>query len=302
MQKQLNLMRYYPVYFGLSLLVIVPGLASLLVYGLKPGIDFTGGTLVALTPPNGIELTQSLVEAALPEGIQLDRIDQDGALYTIRTSHMTPEQSDMFQYTLASSSGLLEASDSGVLAESRFESIGPTLGKELLQKTLVSILLASTAILLYVASRFSELKYGVSAVIAMFHDTFILLGVFSLLGHFAGIEVDTLFVTAVLTTLSFSVHDTIVVYDRIREQLASSRKQSFEHVVNESVVQTLSRSINNSMTIIFMLLALWLLGGETIKWFVFALLIGTIAGTYSSTFTAAPILLVWERYVKKKRH
>jgi len=135
--------------------------------------------------------------------------------------------------------------------------------------------------------------------LAMFHDTFVMLGVFSLLGHFLGVEVDTLFVTAMLTILSFSVHDTVVVYDKIRDSQKRFPKANFVDLVDKAVTETLPRSINNSMTIIFMLVALWLLGGESIKWFAFALLIGTISGTYSSTFTAAPLLVIWKNLKKK---
>ncbi|NIT03420.1 protein translocase subunit SecF, partial [Candidatus Saccharibacteria bacterium] len=146
-----------------------------------------------------------------------------------------------------------------------------------------------------------DLKFGACAILAMFHDSFILLGSFSLLGHFFGVEVDTLFVTAVLTILSFSVHDTVVVYDRIRESQRRLPDTPLVDLVNKAVTETLSRSINNSLTIIFMLIALLLLGGVTIRWFVAALLIGTIAGTYSSTFTAAPLLVIWEQLVQRKK-
>ena len=135
---------------------------------------------------------------------------------------------------------------------------------------------------------------------AMFHDSFVLLGTFSLLGHFKGVEIDTLFVTAVLTILSFSVHDTVVVYDRIRESRKRFPGVDFEDLVDKAVTETLSRSVNNSMTIILMLIALYLLGGTTTKWFVLALLVGTVSGTYSSTFTAAPLLVVWEGLKRKK--
>jgi len=185
--------------------------------------------------------------------------------------------------------------------ESKFETLGPTLGKELLVKTLIAMLLSAGGITLYVAYRFSELKYGVCAVLAMFHDTFVLFGVFSLLGHFMGVEVDVLFVTAVLTILSFSVHDTIVVYDRIRELRHAQRGMRYEDLVDLAVTETLSRSMNNSMTIIFMLFVLWLFGGSSMQWFVFALLIGTVTGTYSSTFAAAPLLVVWDEMAKKRR-
>ena len=181
----------------------------------------------------------------------------------------------------------------GEITELRYETVGPLLGQELLTKTVVGIVLAAGFIMVYVAWRFKDKRYGICAILAMFHDTFIVLGIFSLLGHFAGVEVDTLFVTAVLTVLSFSVHDTVVVYDRIRELTKQFPRDPFEDVVNRAVADTVTRSVNNSLTIIFMLLALLLLGGETIKWFVVALLVGTIAGTYSSTFTAAPLLVVW---------
>jgi preprotein translocase subunit SecF len=135
----------------------------------------------------------------------------------------------------------------------------------------------------------------------MLHDSLVLLGTFSLLGHFMGVEVDTLFVTALLTILSFSVHDTIVVYDRIRELKKKHGYLEFEDIVNRAVVETMGRSINNSLTIIFMLLAMYLLGGDTTRWFIFALLVGTISGTYSSTFTAAPLLILWEKILSRRR-
>jgi preprotein translocase subunit SecF len=185
--------------------------------------------------------------------------------------------------------------------EVRFETVGPTLGRELLIKTLVAILLAAGTILGYVAWAFKKAKFGACAIIAMFHDSLVMLGIFSLLGHFYGVEVDTLFVTAVLTILSFSVHDTVVVYDRIRESQKRHPGANFVDLVNKAITETLARSLNNSMTIIFMLLALYLLGGETIKWFVFALLIGTISGTYSSTFTAVPLLVLWDQLEKRRR-
>lgn len=184
--------------------------------------------------------------------------------------------------------------------ELRFDTVGPTLGEELIRKTILGIVLASSFILLYVWKQFKEPMFGVCAILAMFHDSLVLLGIFSLLGHFVGVEIDTLFVTAVLTILSFSVHDTVVVYDRIRESQKRFPSVPFEDLADKAVTETLSRSVNNSMTIIFMLIALYLLGGSTTKWFVFALLIGTVSGTYSSTFTAAPLLVVWEQLGKRK--
>jgi preprotein translocase subunit SecF len=181
------------------------------------------------------------------------------------------------------------------VTELRFESVGPTLGRELLNKTITAVILAAVLITAYVARQFKEIKYGVCAVAAMLHDTIILLGAFSLLGWWLGVEVDVLFVTALLTTLSFSVHDTIVVYDRIREIKDKHPRIEYLTVVDTAVLQTLGRSLNNSLTIILMLVALAVMGGDTIRWFAVALLIGAVVGTYSSTFVAAPLLLVWEK-------
>ena len=182
-----------------------------------------------------------------------------------------------------------------------FETIGAALGKETIKKTLYALAISSIMLLLYISFAFKQLKYGVCAVIAMLHDSLILLGSFSLLGHFFGVEIDLLFVTAVLTILSFSTHDTIVVYDRIRELSHKNKGVDYVSLINQAVTETMVRSLNNSLTIIFMLIALFLIGGETTKFFSLALLIGTITGTYSSTFTAAPLLVVWDRIFTKKK-
>lgn len=279
-------MQYRSFYFGLSLLIIVPGIAAMGLWGFKPAIDFTGGSLAEVK----VETDETRIrEVAGEEGIALSSVQtsKDGVL--LRMEVIDQQTWDGFKGKL------------GSVEERRFETVGPTLGKELLMKTVTAIALAAGLILLYIAYRFRSMKFGICAVTAMLHDTLVLLGSFSLLGHFYSVEVDTLFVTALLTILSFSVHDTIVVYDRIRETKKFNPKLGFEDVVNQAVTTTLSRSINNSMTIIFMLLALFLLGGVTIRWFVLALLIGTVSGTYSSTFTAAPLLVVWERLSSRMR-
>jgi preprotein translocase subunit SecF len=183
----------------------------------------------------------------------------------------------------------------GKVIEIRYEQVGPTLGKELLQKTFIAAILAIAAILLYVAWAFKSIRYGVSAILALLHDVLVVVSVFAILGKWQGVEVDSLFVTAILTTMSFSVHDTIVVFDRIRESQKRSSGAVFGQVVNQALTETMGRSLNNSLTIIFMLLALVLLGGETIRWFAMALLVGTITGTYSSPFVATPFLYTWHQ-------
>lgn len=304
MSRPINFMKLMPLYFLLSALVIIPGLISLLRFGLQPAIDFSGGSLFEFRIDDRYGLSEEEIWEAEPEGVELSTVQSAGENdYIVRSKPMTSEQKEAFRTNLAQLATGEEtvATPAAVIDELRFETVGPTLGRELLNKTLVSVFLAAGVILMYMAYRFKELKFGITGVMAMFHDSLILLGIFSILGYLYGVEVDTLFVTAVLTTLSFSVHDTIVVYDRIRESLRRYPGANFTDIVNQSVGETLARSINNSMTIIFMLLALWLMGGETTRWFVFALLIGTIAGTYSSTFTAAPLLVLWERLWGKKK-
>ena len=209
----------------------------------------------------------------------------------MKTSPMSQEEIDSIVVEVKGDNPNIQVAD--------FETVGPALGQETLRKTLTAIGLAALVILIYVSFTFKELKFGVCAILAMLHDTFILVGSASLLGHLTGFQVDLLFVTAVLTILSFSVHDTIVVFDRIRELSRHRLHSSTTDMVNQAVTDTIIRSLNNSLTIIFVLLAMVLMGGGTIKDFALALLIGTVLGTYSSTFTAAPLLLVWERLFSK---
>lgn len=287
MPNKLNILRpmkYWWLYFLLSLAVIIPGSYSLIVHGLKPSIDFTGGTTIVWDLPT---TESALRESALANNIEILELSQNQNVWTISTGPLDKPSYSAFK-----------ASFEGV-QELTYDSVGPSLGGELIKKTVTAILLASTLILLYVAYRFQNIKFGVSAILAMLHDSLVLLGIFSLLGFYLNIKVDTLFVTALLTILSFSVHDTIVVYDRIRELKKKYGYLDFQEIVNRAVVETMGRSINNSLTIIFMLLSMYLLGGESTKWFIFALLVGTISGTYSSTFTAAPLLIVWDKLSKR---
>ena len=283
----INFMKWKWLYFALSLVVIIPGVISLIFFGFKQSIDFTGGTIlqVMVTPKENQVLNEDAMKQSVGDTLQLDEVRINKNLVTLRAKPIDIIQKEKAVTALQSTFKNVE--------EVSFETVGPTLGKELLTKTLIAMLLSAGGITLYVAYRFSELKYGVCAVLAMLHDSLVLLGIFSLFGKFLGVQVDTLFVTAVLTILSFSVHDTIVVYDRIRELRKKSMGLSYVDVINTAVTETMSRSINNSMAIIFMLFVLWLLGGDSMKWFALALLIGTITGTYSSTFTAAPLLVVW---------
>lgn len=285
-------MKYYWLYFLISLSVIIPGVYSLIRFGLNPAIDFTGGSTIVWTVTK--ELSDEDLRAALDSvGAELRDQKRSGTTLTLAT---TPLESSAYTALRADT----RIQNAGI-TELTYETVGPSLGAELIEKTVFGISLSALLIMLYVAYRFKSIRYGVSAILAMFHDSLVLVGTFSLLGHYAGVEVDTLFVTALLTILSFSVHDTIVVYDRIRELKKHYSYLSFYEIVNRSVVETMGRSLNNSLTIIFMLLAMYLLGGDSIRWFIFALLIGTISGTYSSTFTAAPLLILWDKLANRKK-
>jgi preprotein translocase subunit SecF len=193
-------------------------------------------------------------------------------------------------------------------AELRRETIGPTIGAELLRKAVIALLVAAVTIVFYIAWAFrkvpsptSSWRFGLSAIVALLHDVLIVVGLFSILGHFFAVEVDALFVTALLTVIGFSVHDTIVVFDRIRENLTRGVSTSFSEVANHSIIQTLSRSLNTSVTVVFVLLAVLLFGGASIRWFVVALLVGIIAGTYSSIFNATPVLVMWHEWSNRRK-
>jgi len=192
--------------------------------------------------------------------------------------------------------------------EQEFETIGPVIGQETALNALKAILFASVLIVLYITWSFrqvpkpaSSFRFGICAIIALIHDVLVVLGVFAVLGHFLGVEIDSLFVTAILTVIGFSVHDTIVVFDRIRENLKRLGSSNFAQTANDSVIQTIDRSLNTSLTVFLVLLALLLFGGESIRWFVVALLIGIISGTYSSVFTASPLLVLWQEISDKRR-
>lgn len=289
----MNWMKYKWFYFLISGLVLIPGFYSLFKWGLRPSIDFTGGTILEYKFSQNLE-KEKLKEIFSSQEVEIYSFQETSyGSYLLRLPPIDNQKKIEIEKKIKEN---LKVEPE----ELRFETVGPILGKELLRKTIIAIFLASAFILFYVAWRFKDKKFGICAILAMFHDTFVLLGSFSLLGHFLKVEVDTLFVTALLTTLSFSVHDTVVVYDRIRESQKIFSKVPFEKLVDKAITETLARSLNNSLTIIFMLTALFLLGGETIRWFVVALLIGTISGTYSSTFTAAPLLVVWDKIKIRK--
>jgi len=287
----IDFLKYKKIYLVISCLFLIPGVISLIINGLKLSIDFTGGTLAEYKferQTNIEDIQQSLSDTDTnPINIQ----GQDDT-YILKFGPLDSGKAIQIKKELAQISG-------NEPQELRFETLGPSIGKELLQKTLFGLLLATILILLYIAYAFKDLKFGICATLATLHDSVIILGLFSIFGVIWHVEIDALFVTALLTILSFSVHDTIVVFDRIRENSKISKAPTSPTIINQALNETIVRSLNNSLTIIFMLSALLIFGGETIRWFVVALLVGTISGTYSSPFVATPLLLLWDRLFKK---
>lgn len=312
-------MKYKLVYLIISAAVIIPGLISLLTEGLKPSIDFTGGSVLELkigvareaspsaplpsAPPANPprpgqaawtkEFVKPIRDFLAREKIDADVKETAGGI-TFRTQEIDERRKNEI---LAQISAKIVP-----VTESRFETLGPLLGRELLYKTLTGVTLAALLIAVYIIYQFKDLAFGLCATLATVHDSLVVLGVFSLLGKFYRVEVDILFVTAVLTVLSFSVHDTIVVYDRIREKMsrlgvtfARLNGPELEKIIDGATNETLGRSLNNSLTVIFMLTALFVLGGASIHWFALALLVGTVSGTYSSPFVAGPLLVVFKK-------
>jgi len=281
------------LYFGISLLVIIPGMIALLVWGMPLAIDFKGGSLLDIRFGTGTVPQTSQVTALYAENGFSDSIVQtsgtDGLI--IRSLDMTDAQRNQLVAEMESRFGV-------TITVQRFESVGPSVGQEVAKRAAGAVGLAALGILIYITYAFrgvsNAYRYGVSAIIAMLHDVAVVVGVEAILAHFLKWEVDSLFLTALLTVIGFSVHDTIVVFDRIRENLNIYRRLPYETVVNHSIVQTLVRSINTQLTVMLTLLTLALFGGITIRHFVVTLLVGVFSGTYSSIFNASPILVVWE--------
>jgi preprotein translocase SecF subunit len=359
------------IFLLVSILIIIPGLIAILTGGLKPGIDFTGGTRLTVAPiqqdaspqqfrdaltsvghgealiksgsiGEGTNITNTITMdipgiAELPDVERADERseiaraliqanlvpgrEQQVSRAVTTTATLTPSPQVTSTLTISPSATLTgtgttaEATATPAPAAPPTETvnrwvideasvidditIGPTVGRELLGRSFLAVLLASAAILIYLTLVFRKVpnafRYGICAVLAVLHDVLVVVGIFAILGHLFGTEIDALFITAMLTVIGFSVHDTIVVFDRTRENIMRRRFERFEDVVNYSLVQTLARSINTSTVVLLTLFALYLFGGVSIRNFVLTLLIGIISGTFSSIFTASMLLVVWER-------
>lgn len=294
------------LFFSITGALVLASVVSFLVYGLKLSTDFTGGTLVEVTYTEGRPVSADLAQAIDATGIKGYSLREAGDKdFILRSAELTQKQRDELAQTL-SVGGKYPATIS------QFTEVGPTIGTELRRKAFISVSLVLLCILLFIAFAFRKVSqpvsswvYGFIALITLLHDVIVPVGFFAALGHFVGAEVDTLFVTAVLTVLGFSIHDTIVVFDRVRENLAinkeRSRKEPFEETAGRALGQTLVRSVNTSLTVLIVLLILFFLGPVSTKWFALTLLVGIAAGTYSSIALATPLLVTAERYLAKKK-
>ena len=301
--RRLNIIGRRNLFFAISLLIIIPGVYSMATRGFLLGIDFAGGTEFTVNFANqpSVAQVEQVVTAETIHGQNITGsvIQTGGGGFIIRARPMLPAEQKVVEEDLANKVGPIDVRQ--VLE------VGPTIAGETIQFALLAVVLASVAILFLLAIRFHNLpggwragfQFGGSALAALLHDVFLLTGVFSIMGmflHWQIGEIDSFFVVAVLTVVGFSVHDTIVVFDRIRENLRVSQRLSFEQVVNLSIMQTAARSIITSFTVVLVLVAILIAGGSTQKGLALALLIGIVSGTYSSIFNAAPLLVVWRRF------
>ncbi len=296
----MDIVGHRKIFYSVSCALAAASIFAFALWGLKLGIDFTGGSITEVefkdARPQVSELQSRSRELGFGE-IRFQPSAEKNLL--IRTRDLSEEEHQALLKAIAG--GGAEGGEP-ILAERRFDSIGPTIGRELQRKSLWAVILVIILIVSYIAFAFRKVsqpveswKYGVTAIIALIHDIAIPTGFFALAGHWWGFEIDTLFVTAILTILGFSVHDTIVVFDRIRENLKkkNERGSGFGDLVNLSVNQTMVRSLNTSLTVILALAAVYFFGGDATRAFSLTLIIGIVAGTYSSIFIASPILVSW---------
>ncbi len=293
-----NILGTRKIWYTLSISLMVISIVAMVKFSFKLGIDFIGGSLLELhytgVRPDSDTIVGQLQPLNLGDSI-VQPTGDNGVV--IKTQFLDNNQRQ----------AVLQALGSEVVEDS-FESIGPAVGEELRSKAVQAVIFVVIFIILYIAWAFRGVSkgpvpawaYGISAFIALLHDIIIPLGVFAVLGHYFDVEINVMFITALLTILGFSVHDTIVVFDRIRENLRRSNQPTFAGIINESINNTVMRSLNTSMTVLLVLTVLLLFGGGSIRFFILALMIGILIGTYSSIFIASPLLLIWEKILQRK--
>lgn len=293
----MDIVSHRKIYFSISIILVLASMVGLLLWGLNLAIDFTGGTLMEVefleNRPSNQEIQEKLTNLELGQ-INLQSTGQKGLILRLKDIDEVTHQEILTRIGLEQSN------------EKRFESIGPLIGRELKTKASWAIGLALLAIVLYIAWAFRKIskpvaswQYGLIAIIALFHDTFITLGLFSVLGHYLNIEIGLSLVAAFLTILGYSVNNSIVIFDRTRENLLKTNWTDFQETINQSINQSLTRCLNTALTTLFVLLAIFFLGGQSIKYFALALAVGIIIGTYSSIFITSSLIVVWQRWKKR---
>ncbi|NCO05169.1 MAG: protein translocase subunit SecF [Candidatus Magasanikbacteria bacterium] len=303
----INLIKHKNIPFIISSTLFLLSVILLGVFGLKPGIDFTGGSLMEVSFSGERPSLEQMQQTTAPleeelGSVLVQPIDEDS--YLVKTPFISEEQHQIVLQTIRTA----YQTEENIVREERVETIGPTVSSQLKERAFLAAIAVIVAIILYVAYAFrkaskqqvSSWKYGVTAIIALIHDVTITMAVFALLGKYAGVEVDIPFVVALLTILGYSVNDTIVVFDRIRENLIKKTGHKFEDMVNMGVNESFTRSVNTSVTTLIVLVAVYLFGGDSVHYFSLALIIGIIVGTYSSIFLASPLLVVWQQLAHKK--
>lgn len=288
----MNILGKRYIFFGISLLIIIVGLGILLFNGVPLSIDFSGGSLLEVSFNNATPAPADIIAVYSESNIKDVQVQttQTGS-FIIRSQFLENEERDAI---LTALTGKI-----GELSVVRFDSVGPSIGKQVTTRGAMAVAVSSLLVVIFIAWSFrgvqNAFRYGICAILAMIHDVAIIFAITGFGSLFFGWEIDSLFLTALLTVIGFSMQDTIVVFDRIRENTGIYRRLDFEKLVNHSIVQTLQRSINTQlMTVEFLLLALALFGGITLREFAIILLVGLFSGTYSSIFIAAPILVLWE--------
>jgi len=300
----IQFIKYSKFWLVFSGLIAILSVIFLIIWGLKPGIDFTGGSLLELsfTSRPQTAAVQKVFDDLSVKNISIQKTGEKGML--VRTSFLTETE---HQFIFNELRRKLQTADNQV-HEERFETIGASISKQLRSRAAWAIALVNLGIIIYVAYAFRKVsrpvaswKYGVLAIVALLHDVLLVMGVFAILGRFFGVEIDTAFIVAILTVLGYSVNDTIVVYDRIRENLLRHSADNFAEVVNIGLNETLMRSINTTLKTMLPLFALFFIGGSSIHYFALALLIGIASGAYSSIFIASPLLVVIYNWQERRR-
>lgn len=295
----MNIVDSRKIFYIFSSALFLASVVLVIVFGLRIGIDFTGGSFLEAEFRDARPPVEDIAKRIAPLNLGEARLQPAGERgLIIRLRHIDEPSHQLLLSSLGPDA-----------SEKRFDTVGPTIGRELRTKSITAVALVILLIVSYIAFAFRKVsepvqswKYGVATIVALVHDVVIPTGLFALAGRFLGFEVDTLFVTAILTILGFSVHDTIVVFDRIRENLKKSHNQrDFAALVNRSVNETFARSVNTSLTVILALAAVWFFGGESTRAFSATLIVGIIAGTYSSIFIASPLLVTWQQWDAKSR-